>query len=66
MNQELQALFNRLQEALDKISRYPKTAVEVSLLTDELVETLEEIVADLIERSDEQVSKDLQSIITQS
>ena len=64
MNTKRQKLFKRLRNALDDISKSPKTAVEVTLLFEDLVASFEEIAADLKTMSDEETAATLRSIVS--
>jgi hypothetical protein len=63
MNTKQQDLFSRLENALDNISKSPKTAVEVTMIFEGFVASFEEIAEDLSATPDEQTAKALREII---
>ena len=63
MNAGERKLFDRLKKALSSISQNPKTAIEVTKLLEDFVVSLEEIVGDLEEMSDERTASILREII---
>ena len=64
MNTKRQELFERLKNALDDISKSPKTAAEVTLLFEDLVVSFEEIASDLKTISDEETAATLRTIVS--
>ena len=63
MNVRQQELFDRLKEALDKISGSPETAAQVDALFEDFVISFEEIAADLKTTSDEDLAATLRAIV---
>ncbi len=56
-------LLNRLNKAMNTISKHPKTATGISFLFEEFVASVEEITHDLLEGSDEVVANNLREIV---
>jgi len=63
MNTRQRELFDRLENALDTISRSPKTAFEVALIFENLVTSFEEIAEDLVATPDEEAAEALRRIV---
>ena len=63
MNDRQQDLFDRLRKATDIIWRNPETTVEITLIFEEFVSSIEQIAADLSISSDGQVARDLRELI---
>ncbi len=63
MNTEQQELLERLRNTLEDISKSPATAVEVTLLFQDLVASFEEIAADLKTMSDQETAATLRMIV---